>query len=101
MVMKRKHHELTLIFILFSPLISVWAQENIVSVPNPDPNRFKEVVKYFNWYDSKNSLPTDAVLFVGSSSIRFWQTARYFHEYPILNRGFGGAPIDICMIKKI
>ena len=60
----------------------LFAQESAEKTPNPDPNRFKEAVDYFNWHDSKNTFPADAVLFVGSSSIRFWETAKYFPDYP-------------------
>jgi lysophospholipase L1-like esterase len=36
-----------------------------------------------------------AVLFIGSSSIRFWKTlARDFPEVKTINRGFGGSEID-------
>lgn len=38
--------------------------------------------------------PADAVLFVGSSSIRLWHTlAADFPEVPTINRGFGGSEI--------
>ena len=38
--------------------------------------------------------PADAVLFVGSSSIRLWHTlAADFPEVPTINRGFGGSQI--------
>jgi len=72
----------------------LFAQGNTENKPNPDPDRFKETVDYFKWYDSKNSFPDDAVLFVGSSSIRFWETANYFPGYPVINRGFGGSHIS-------
>ena len=46
----------------------------------------------FAEWDSKNSFPTNAVVFVGSSSIRLWSTANAFGgEYPVINRGFGGS----------
>ena len=38
--------------------------------------------------------PRDAVLFIGSSSIRFWETlAADFPGIPTLNREFGGSHI--------
>lgn len=38
--------------------------------------------------------PADAVLFVGSSSVRLWHTlAADFPELPTINRGFGGSEI--------
>lgn len=53
-----------------------------------DPNR---EVADFERYDSENSAPRDAVLFVGSSSINFWRTAEAFPDTVIINRGFGGS----------
>jgi lysophospholipase L1-like esterase len=44
--------------------------------------------------DGKSSPPPRPVLFVGSSSIRFWSTAAPFPACGILNRGFGGAEIS-------
>lgn len=70
-------------------------QENIQKQKaDPDPERFHEEIGMFRQLDNKNYFPTDAVLFVGSSSIRFWQTAKYFPEFPVINRGFGGSHIS-------
>lgn len=59
----------------------------------PDPLRFEEEIGSFEQWDAKNSAPDQAVLFVGSSSIRFWNTAEAFPGYPLINRGFGGSHI--------
>ncbi|MGD8499377.1 MAG: hypothetical protein PVJ86_01945 [Phycisphaerales bacterium] len=34
--------------------------------------RWEEMIRFFETWDTKNSFPSDAVLFVGSSSIRMW-----------------------------
>ncbi len=60
-------------------------------VEDPDPLRFEEEINRFEEFDSKNSFPEDAILFVGSSSIRMWKTAEAFPEMPVINRGFGGS----------
>lgn len=60
----------------------------------PDPSRFEQEISAFEEWDAKNSAPEQAVLFVGSSSIRFWNTARAFPEYSVINRGFGGSHIS-------
>ncbi|MHC4159290.1 MAG: GDSL-type esterase/lipase family protein [Planctomycetota bacterium] len=52
----------------------------------------KDITEFEKW-DAKNSFPEDSVLFVGSSSIKSWETARYFSEFPVINRGFGGSTI--------
>lgn len=68
----------------------------LVAQPNedPDPERFEEDIAAFEQWDLKNSFPEDAILFVGSSSIRFWETHEAFPKYPIINRGFGGSHIS-------
>jgi len=63
-------------------------------VEDPDPLRFNEEISAFLKWDQKNSFPPDAILFVGSSSIRFWHTHDAFPDYPLINRGFGGAHIS-------
>jgi lysophospholipase L1-like esterase len=50
-------------------------------------------INAFKQWDAKNSVPDDAVLFVGSSSIRLWETARCFPDIKLINRGFGGSDI--------
>jgi lysophospholipase L1-like esterase len=63
-------------------------------VKNPDPQRFKGEISNFETWDAKNSFPKHAILFVGSSSIRFWETHDAFPELPVINRGFGGSEIS-------
>ncbi len=53
-----------------------------------DMKRFAEI-------DRAQTPPDSAVLFVGSSSIRFWQTLRQdFPNLKIINRGFGGSQFE-------
>jgi lysophospholipase L1-like esterase len=61
---------------------------------DPDPNRFAKEVEAFRDLDSKNSVPADPVLFLGSSSIRLWRTHDSFPALPVINRGFGGSHIS-------
>jgi lysophospholipase L1-like esterase len=63
-------------------------------VPDPDPTRFDTNIHAFEAWDRQNSYPRDAVLFVGSSSIRMWQTVESFPDMPVINRGFGGSHIS-------
>jgi len=60
----------------------------------PESNRWEQTIRTFEDWDSKNSFPLDAVLFVGSSSIRLWPTREHFPEFPVINRGFGGCHIS-------
>jgi lysophospholipase L1-like esterase len=69
----------------------VAASDKVVEPAGPDPGRFEAEIRAFEDWDRKNEFPRDAVLFVGSSSIRMWPTAESFPELPIINRGFGGS----------
>jgi len=60
-------------------------------VADPDPTRFADAIETFAQYDTKNSFPAEATVFVGSSSIVFWDTAARFPGMPLINRGFGGS----------
>lgn len=58
-----------------------------------DVNRFKSSIEQFERFDDRNSPVKNATLFVGSSSIVYWQTAKSFPQFAVINRGFGGASI--------
>ncbi len=68
--------------------------EQSITIADPDPNRFQQAIESFQRWDGKNSFPSEAALFVGSSSIRLWQTHDSFPQHPVINRGFGGAHIS-------
>jgi lysophospholipase L1-like esterase len=56
---------------------------------------FEKEIQAFEEKDKKSFPPADAVLFIGSSSIRRWTTlAKDFPEIPVINRGFGGSQIE-------
>ena len=56
-----------------------------------DPKRCAEDIKKFEELDKQKPSEGD-ILFVGSSSIRFWTTLQQdFPDYEVLNRGFGGS----------
>ena len=51
-------------------------------------------IRAFEQSDSAEKPPVKGVLFVGSSSIRMWETlAHDFADLPVLNRGFGGSEL--------
>jgi len=56
--------------------------------------KWEDTIKQFEQWDRKNTFPSDAVLFVGSSSIRLWPTRECFGEFAVINRGFGGSQIS-------
>lgn len=79
------------LLILLLSIGSIFAQ---AKVKNPDPQRFKNEINNFQAWDAKNSFPQHAILFAGSSSIRFWESHDSFPAFPVMNRGFGGAHIS-------
>lgn len=55
---------------------------------------FSDEIREFKKQDSIHFPPKEAILFVGSSSFRFWQdVSNYFPGYTIINRGFGGSSL--------
>ena len=55
---------------------------------------WEKEITAFEASDRTNPPPTLAVLFIGSSTIKFWTTlAADFPGQPVLNRGFGGSEI--------
>ncbi|HEX4119588.1 MAG TPA: SGNH/GDSL hydrolase family protein [Verrucomicrobiae bacterium] len=57
--------------------------------------RFASEIEAFEASDKANPPPTNAILFLGSSSIRKWKTvARDFPDHQVINRGFGGSEIS-------
>jgi len=58
----------------------------------PDPKRFEEAMAAFDQQQATSPQPENGVLFVGSSSVRFWNT---IHDdlapLTIVHRGFGGS----------
>jgi len=58
-------------------------------------NSFEKDILAFEASDRINPPPKNAILFIGSSSIRMWKTlAKDFPEYRVINRGFGGSQIS-------
>jgi lysophospholipase L1-like esterase len=82
-----------ILLLAFSLSISIVSAQP-VETPDPDPHRFDDEINKFLQWDKKNTYPEDAILFVGSSSIRLWMTGESFPEFRIINRGFGGAHIS-------
>lgn len=60
----------------------------------PATEPFANEIAAFAASDRTNPPPTNAVLFIGSSSIRLWKTlAADFPNHRVINRGFGGSQI--------
>jgi lysophospholipase L1-like esterase len=65
-----------------------------IGVAHAETNRWDTDIAIFEARDRTNAPPKDAILFIGSSSIRLWKTLeRDFPEHKVINRGFGGSEI--------
>lgn len=65
------------------------------SVAFAQPQPFENEIRAFARQDSVSPPPANPVVFVGSSSIRFWSSlAQDFPGKPVLNRGFGGSELS-------
>ena len=62
-----------------------------------DPHRFDEAIESFEAADRKSTIGKGKVLFLGSSSIRRWDTAAAFEGIDSINRGFGGSQTSDCI----
>jgi lysophospholipase L1-like esterase len=57
-----------------------------------DPHaRWEKEIAAFEAADLASPPPTNAVLFVGSSSIRLWESLADDFQVPVIRRGFGGS----------
>lgn len=63
------------------------------AVPSPDPLRFEKDIAAFEAEDRTTPPPAGAVLFVGSSSIRYWDVAAAFPAFKTIRRGYGGSHV--------
>jgi lysophospholipase L1-like esterase len=58
------------------------------------PTRWQADIDKFTSEDAQNPPPKGAVLFIGSSTVRLWDTKKYFPDIVSINRGFGGSHIS-------
>ena len=82
--------------ILFILLIiaGLWMRKEIRKFESNDPLVWKKEIRAFKKQDQQNQYPENAVLFVGSSSIRFWNSlSEDMAPVPVIQRGFGGSKI--------
>jgi lysophospholipase L1-like esterase len=57
-----------------------------------DPSqRWEADITKFEQQDQQSPPPKNAILFIGSSSIRMWDLKKWFPDRQTINRGFGGS----------
>lgn len=64
------------------------------AMQSPDPKRFEPDIAAFEAEDRASPPAPGAVLFVGSSSIRYWDLDRAFPGRRLIKRGFGGSHVS-------
>jgi lysophospholipase L1-like esterase len=60
----------------------------------PSASPWEDAIRAFEEADRQSPPPADAILFIGSSSIRLWNLKDYFPDLAVINRGFGGSCIS-------
>lgn len=56
-----------------------------------EESRWEKTIQAFEQQDAQNAPRKGEIVFIGSSSIRMWNTDEDFPEFIIINRGFGGS----------
>lgn len=75
--------------------LAVWAVLRWQAGAAEDPAFYEAAIVAFERSDREAPPAPGAIVFVGSSSIRFWSTlGRDMDPLPVLNRGFGGAHLS-------
>lgn len=75
-------------------LLTVCVSMVFTSCAQQTTKPFYKDIQEFKRTDKENPPPAHAIVFVGSSSFTMWRDVqKYFPEYPIINRGFGGSTL--------
>jgi lysophospholipase L1-like esterase len=83
-----------LLLSLISFLILAPARHTFGDEPNHNFAQWEKEISAFEASNRTNPPPQHGILFIGSSTIRFWTTlAQDFPDEPVINRGFGGSEI--------
>ncbi len=74
------------------------AAETTLPADDPEVTRWEEEVAVLEAIDRAEADPDGAILFIGSSSIRLWESiAADMEPWPVIRRGYGGARYrDLC-----
>jgi lysophospholipase L1-like esterase len=84
----------TVLLSLAGLLIFAPARQVFCAGTNHNFAQWEKEISAFEVSDRTNPPPANAVLFIGSSTIRLWSTlARDFPGQPVINRGFGGSEV--------
>ena len=79
--------------VAFVVLVVVGSVTSALAAQQPAPGYWEEAIAAFEAQDRAAPPPSGEIVFVGSSSIRLWDTKKYFPDLKIINRGFGGSQL--------
>jgi lysophospholipase L1-like esterase len=71
-------------------MTALWALPALAQQP---PDRWEKYVAAFEAADAASPPPKGEIVFAGSSTIRLWDTASYFPDLKIINRGIVGTEL--------
>ncbi len=82
------------LIILAAALGYYYVQKEYKKLESDDPQVWESAIRRFEKVDAKQPPSEKAVLFVGSSSIRFWKSLKKdMAPIEVIRRGFGGAKL--------
>ena len=86
---RRRVVSLSLLCLGIALALPMWAKDAPAAA-----TRWEKEISAFEAADKTNPPPANAILFIGSSSVRMWKSlAQDFPEHKVVNRGFGGSQI--------
>ena len=83
------------ILLITSGWLAYSINNEFIKLESDDPEVWESVIKDFEIEDKNTKHHEDAILFIGSSSIRFWYSLQEdMAPLPVIKRGFGGAKLN-------
>jgi lysophospholipase L1-like esterase len=76
--------------LLLLPVIAMLTAGSSPAADSPS-QKWESTIEKFEAQDQKSPPPQNALLFIGSSSIRMWDLQKWFPDRRTINRGFGGS----------
>ena len=92
---RMNEHSIWIILAIFS--FSLIGCQTLKTAEPLSPERFEDDILKFEELDRESFPPKNAILFVGSSSIRGWDEKHSFPKLKTINRGFGGSQMEDCL----
>lgn len=97
--MKKIFTSALLLLLALTTLLSlpgyVFLSREYARLESDNPLVWEPAITAFEEEDRQNPPPADPLVFVGSSSIRFWSTLKEdMAPLPVIRRGFGGAKLN-------